>query len=151
MSQNISETVEEVVKGWSQLGPSGLAEVLLDWFVIIPRRDLPRASEGPHEGYAKTETVEGTFESAFYRDSPHAPASDPDWHLNRARHHISMAEYLQSKNAEISEAKRKARRDEIAAELTDEQWDDVKLKYPVLGPFAQRAIDRIIELEEAAK
>lgn len=114
------------------------ADAIMDGFVVIPRTALPPI-EGHHE-----EHVIACHHNTFY--VPPGGDSKPRW--DEAYMHIAVAEYTEQQESDLASASAKlnARRDELAKTF----WPLVE-GYASTGRGAQQAVDRIIEMEEAAK
>jgi len=122
-----------------------IADHLESGYVIIPMSELPRVEEGPHDNYVRTVASGGTYESAFH-DHAGAPACNPEWHRNHARHHLAMACWLEANR----NSARNRRRAELAAELWPHAAGRADETYDNLSRGMRDAIDRIIDLESAA-
>jgi hypothetical protein len=108
--------------------------------------DLPEASiETPAFGYRKV--VRAGSESRYLDGDPERVMTAVKDLL--AIHKVLVEQQaVAAKEAEVAkEAERQKRRDELTKELTD----NARTEYQYASDLAQSAIDRIIDLEEAAK
>ncbi|MDQ0241240.1 hypothetical protein [Arthrobacter bambusae] len=120
---------------WSEIGTiTGgaavrAADLIRGRFVLIPRRDLPKVELDGNRAYGGTcsrNIHEGLGE---IRDTAFAL--------------LAIGEFIESQGPKI--AHRKERRDELASEFT------AAGSYGGQLPYTQKLIDRIIDLEQAAK
>lgn len=119
----------------TSLAIDGIMSNILAEFVVIPRSELPEV-----KAYPSYLHVDGQAFSS--RDTPNE-------HRRAALNCLAIAEHFDAQAA--TDAKRNARRDELAVELAGglKSYGEHRV-YGGLSTVAKRAIDRIIELEEAA-
>jgi hypothetical protein len=134
-SKTPRQQMKAIIDGMCAGNASMATDAILAEFVVIPRSELPEVED---RGGLRLLVAEHTYPAA---------ASPKDLREEALRR-IAVADYLATRESEqaASEAKRNARRDELAQEITqDDSWP-----YAQLGAYTQRAIDLMIDLEEAA-
>jgi hypothetical protein len=114
--------------------PDYRAERILAEFIVIPRSELPEVVERDRAFIVAGMTYSKIISMEERR--------------NDALHSLAITEHVGARESEAaaSEAKRNARRDELARQFSVTDYR----QYSGVSGIAQKAIDRIIELEEAA-
>ena len=132
------ERIAEIANG-AMAGSTIAADILAE-FVVIPRSELPKVTRN-----------ESTFEVSGTR---YGTIWASDRSRREAYEQLAIAEEIDRRLGEIDAAADAlaARRDELATELVAEAYGESEFdrKYVRLSAEMKKAVDRIIELEEAA-
>ena len=134
-------------------GSAGLyesrADAILDEYILIPRADLPMVSHSPRNGLC-TALAQENFQPQLVRGRDELGAA---FNRHIALANLAVAEAIDRQAVAEAETKLQERRDALAHALIM----DGKVKhgdlwtYAGATPLLRRAVDRIIELEDAAE
>jgi hypothetical protein len=124
-------------------------KLFLDRNIVIPRTEPADGEVTERDGYAAAGSGPERVSSGI--------ASNPNWLRNRALNLLALADYIENRDAILAAKEEEAikardkRRDELVDELAPRLIGMGPNWYSNVSVGLQRAVDRIIELEGAAK
>ncbi|KQN99675.1 hypothetical protein ASF21_12775 [Arthrobacter sp. Leaf234] len=146
------EQMKAIINGMCAGNASMATDAILAEFVIIPRNEVPEVSISDHVDIGLvTALAQQRYQPSLTLAEEDGDKTDGTWNRSIASANLAIAEAVERQSS-ATEAKRNARRDELAGIYFPEVcYGELKATgYATLKPGIKAAVDRIIELEEAA-
>lgn len=120
-----------------------IADGLIAKYILIPRTELPKVTLSDHGNGLCTALAQENFQPLLRRE---ARDEGPAFNWRIALANLAVAEAIEMRDKAQAETKLQERRDALTQEFSTYPY-----RYDNVSPTACKAIDRIIELEDAAE
>lgn len=119
-----------------------VADAVLAKYILIPRTELPKVTLSDYGNGLCTALAQENFQPLLRRE---ARDEGPAFNWRIALANLAVAEAIEMRDKAQTETKLQERRDALTQEFSTYPY-----RYDNVSPTARKAIDRIIQLEDAA-